>query len=377
MTTRFAPAERSPREKVEQDFQSISQNVCSIYFDNFPLPLCVLNGHRQIVFSNRACLEMLGIRDAAGFVGSRPGEAMHCVYSGLEPGGCGTSKYCGECGVSRAVLKSMERNAAAAHDCRILQSEGGECRALDCRIHTAPFDIEGSRYYVLTIQDISDLKRREVMERVFFHDILNTAGGAMNLVEILRTGGGCNLEESLELLGMALNGLVEEVLTHRDLLLAEKGDYPLSETTVPSLGMVEAVAREMRQHPLAEGRMIEIVPGSADGAIRADRSLLRRVLVNMIKNGLEATPPGGRVGVGCHCAGADVVFEVHNDQVMERATRLQVFKRSFSTKGRGRGLGTYSIKLLTENYLCGKVEFVSNEQVGTVFRVSFPAVAGL
>jgi sensor histidine kinase regulating citrate/malate metabolism len=55
---------------------------------------------------------------------------------------------------------------------------------------------------------------------------------------------------------------------------------------------------------------------------------------------------------------------------MDKAVQLQIFKRSFSTKGKGRGLGTYSIKLLTENYLDGNAGFESREDIGTIFRVS-------
>ncbi len=57
--------------------------------------------------------------------------------------------------------------------------------------------------------------------------------------------------------------------------------------------------------------------------------------------------------------------------------QLQLFQRSFSTKGIGRGIGTYSIKLLTENYLKGSVNFISNENEGTLFTIElnreFPA----
>jgi signal transduction histidine kinase len=51
---------------------------------------------------------------------------------------------------------------------------------------------------------------------------------------------------------------------------------------------------------------------------------------------------------------------------------MRIFSRSFSTKGVGRGLGTYSIKLLTERYLGGRADFVSNREDGTVFRVRLP-----
>jgi sensor histidine kinase regulating citrate/malate metabolism len=49
-----------------------------------------------------------------------------------------------------------------------------------------------------------------------------------------------------------------------------------------------------------------------------------------------------------------------------------IFQRSFSTKGFGRGLGTYSIRLLTERYLKGSVSFTSSALSGTIFRVRYP-----
>lgn len=57
---------------------------------------------------------------------------------------------------------------------------------------------------------------------------------------------------------------------------------------------------------------------------------------------------------------------------MPDEVKLQIFQRSFSTKGRGRGIGTYSIKLFTEKYLEGKVSFTSKEGEGTVFTVELP-----
>ncbi len=60
---------------------------------------------------------------------------------------------------------------------------------------------------------------------------------------------------------------------------------------------------------------------------------------------------------------------------MPREVQLQIFQRSFSTKGLGRGLGTYSVRLLTERYLKGSVSFTSSAEFGTTFRVRCPATA--
>jgi signal transduction histidine kinase len=67
---------------------------------------------------------------------------------------------------------------------------------------------------------------------------------------------------------------------------------------------------------------------------------------------------------------------VHNPAYIPRNVQIQLFLRSFSTKGAGRGLGTYSLKLLGERYLGGHVSFVSDEQEGTVFTLTVPDTLG-
>jgi sensor histidine kinase regulating citrate/malate metabolism len=52
---------------------------------------------------------------------------------------------------------------------------------------------------------------------------------------------------------------------------------------------------------------------------------------------------------------------------------MQVFRRSFSIKSPvGRGIGTYSAKLITERYLGGSLSFTSSEEAGTTFAVTLP-----
>jgi sensor histidine kinase regulating citrate/malate metabolism len=95
----------------------------------------------------------------------------------------------------------------------------------------------------------------------------------------------------------------------------------------------------------------------------------------MTKNALEATDPGGTVSLSCAAREASVVFGVHNPTYMPRNAQLQDFKRSFSTKGTGRAIGTFSIKLLGETYLGGSVWFSSSEELGTTFYLMLPQTA--
>jgi len=63
---------------------------------------------------------------------------------------------------------------------------------------------------------------------------------------------------------------------------------------------------------------------------------------------------------------------VHNHGVIPRDIQHQIFERSFSTKGEGRGIGTFSMKLIGETYLGGKVDFNSDRENGTTFRIELP-----
>jgi signal transduction histidine kinase len=123
---------------------------------------------------------------------------------------------------------------------------------------------------------------------------------------------------------------------------------------------------------VADGRFLQLYSESEAITIWSDQALLGRVVANMTKNALEASAPGDTVTLGCDNDHDYLRIWVHNPQPMPRRVQLQIFQRSFSTKGDSRGLGTYSMKLLSERYLQGRVSFESNEEAGTTFSVMIP-----
>jgi sensor histidine kinase regulating citrate/malate metabolism len=56
--------------------------------------------------------------------------------------------------------------------------------------------------------------------------------------------------------------------------------------------------------------------------------------------------------------------------------RYQIFQQGSSTKGHGRGNGTYSIKLLSE-ILGGEASFTSSEKDGTTFSLRLEHQGGM
>ena len=91
----------------------------------------------------------------------------------------------------------------------------------------------------------------------------------------------------------------------------------------------------------------------------------------MLKNALESTEMGGLVTIGCYREQEWACFWVHNQAVIEPSVRNQIFKKTISTKNKNRGIGTYSMKLLTD-FLHGRISLNSNEQEGTTFEVCYP-----
>jgi signal transduction histidine kinase len=329
----------------------------------------VLDRNRQVVLANRNSIERLGLDNLETLYGRRPGEALDCQNAALSPHGCGTAPGCATCGALKAIA-SAQAGAPDMQECRICRQTDGN--ALDLRVWTHPLPMGIDDGIVFQANDISNEKRREALERTFFHDLLNIAGGLKNGLGML---GELDPEEQTEVLPMLVKssqGLVDEIEAQKDLLEIEAGTYDAKPTAFPADEVLEAVVEVYRHHLVAMGRHLRVENTGPKIVLTSDRRLVKRVLGNMVKNALEACAEGERVTLGCKTQGDQVTFWVHNPQYMPNNVQLQVFQRSFSTKGRGRGLGTFSMRLLTERYLNGNVTFTSTAASGTTFTACFP-----
>lgn len=367
--TKFATPSRLNIKQIQEEKDQLSEHVCSNYFNFFPLPLIIINSYRQIIFCNNAFLEILGINDLGKYLGQRPGEVLGCIYSHIEKNGCGTSEYCRECGALHAVLESIGTNKKSQHECQLLISYNHEIIAKDFSVYSSPWTVEKNQYYVVTFLDIESEKRRRVLERIFFHDILNSAAGAKGVIDLLLDDVADIDKEMVSLAQAAIFGLIEEIKKQKQLLAVESREYTIAPITLQGSELLRLVASEYRNHPVARDKTINIDPTSCNIQVFSDYTLLRRVLINMTINALESTPRGGEVIIGLDRQNDSALFWVKNSQIIPDDIQLQIFKRSFSTKGKDRGLGTYSIKLLTENYLGGEVGFSSQEPDGTIFWI--------
>lgn len=372
LPTKFAPAERADAATIAADvlyFQD--QRLLREFAEAAPEFFVVLNEQRQIVYANRALLDALGCASIAEVAGLRPGEAVHCVHAfeeGTEQGICGTTEFCATCGAARAIMRALN-NHDDVQECRILLEDGG---ALDFRVYARPLHENDRKYVLFALNDISDEKRRYVLERIFFHDILNTAGGMAGVAELLRISTPEKTAKYTELVGMLVNSLIDEIRAQQTLLAAERGELKLAVTQMDSRSVLNNLRETYLNHSVCRERQIVIDDNTMSTLFVSDPALVRRVLGNMVKNALEACMAGATVTLSTRPEEDGVAFFVHNPGVMPHAVQMQVFQRSFSSKGEGRGLGTYSARLLSERYLKGTVGFHSEEGAGTTFFACYP-----
>lgn len=369
-TTHFAPSARTIPDVLIEQMHSLDDagSIVSV-LDSVPYDVLILNKEREIVWANKTLTQHLGIETDFFKQGVRPGELFNCVHMSDNAGGCGTSEHCRTCGAVLTILEA-QTGKESVNECRMTQKQ--TLNALDLKVSGSPFRHGNDEFVIFTLTDISAEKRREALERIFFHDILNTAGGILGFASLVQVAENDDMNEFLSQIDKLSKRLIEEIKAQRILTYAEKGDYELNKTDFNVVELLNDIASSYRQIPIGSDKVIENLIRIQELNIYNDRSLVDRVFTNMMKNALEASESGQTVSYNVSIENSSFILSVNNPRVMPKNVQLQVFKRSFSTKGKGRGLGTYSIKLLTEKYLGGEAWFTSDLAKGTTFYCKIP-----
>jgi len=219
-----------------------------------------------------------------------------------------------------------------------------------------------------------DITERKQIERIFFHDILNTAGSLNNMLEIIddETLSDVERKELMKVLDEIAKRIIDEIVTHRHLVSSEKSKIKLNIQKINSINFLRRMYDSFNHQDILGNKLLLISPEGISAEIETDETLLGRVVSNMIKNAVEASSEGETITLNCGVRNGMVFFSVHNQSIIPEDIQPQLFNRSVSTKGAGRGIGIYSMKFLTEKYLNGIISFTSTKKNGTTFEVSYP-----
>ena len=373
MDTFFAPAKRTERRQIKNQIKDISNSeVMNAVLETASGILVVLNHDRQIVALNHVFLEELGITDVEEVLGLRLGESLSCVHAFKEPAGCGTTEHCASCGAAIAMMTAINHKKEDQQICALVSDHKGIISDLCLQVRAKPITVDGNEWIMFYAQDITQEQFWLNMDRVFFHDINNTLTALYGNAQLLEMGDPGN--EEISSIRETIERLVNEIAVQKDLSHHRDANYKATHSAVALSQVKKELETVINGHKASFGKKIVVSWPDEDVVLKTDPLLLLRILGNMVINALEATETNGTIKITVKGSDQEqVMFKVWSQSHIPKPIQKRIFQRYFSSKtGKGRGLGTYSMKLFGETYLKGKISFTSSQTQGTTFTFVHP-----
>jgi two-component system, NtrC family, sensor histidine kinase PilS len=342
------------------DLQAFNQHV----IDSLTSGLATCDTRGRLLTFNRAAESITGLR-AANVVGRSAIETMQ--------------------------LPEMFRMLFASGDCHVgLQRQEFGFRRADGR------DIElgmtsgplitprGESGFLLTFQDVTDIKRQEREARVqqrlaavgemaagIAHEIRNPLASMAGSIQILRDELPLTPEQS-QLMDIVLresdrlNETIRSFLAYARPNRTTRSEFDVRPILSDTARLLENSAEVSDRHTIDVD-----VPGEPV-VYRADEAQLRQVIWNLATNGLRAMPDGGRLRLALQPSERELVLAVQDEGVgiapEEVEGIFQPFRGGFA---RGTGLGLSIVHRIASDY-GGEVRVKSRKGQGTLVEVALP-----
>lgn len=239
--------------------------------------------------------------------------------------------------------------------------------------------VEGHCYFTALLRDLSDTKRLQDQlvqkERLaglgqtvaeINHEIKNPLvmiGGFAR--QLLRKAVDEQDRNKLAVIVSEVERLEHLLLGLRELYKAPQLNMAEVELNILLAEVVELVSH----HARGSGVELRFEPGE-EVAVSVDTEKLKQVLLNLIKNGIEATPSGGSVLVSTRrTEGMVEVMVSDTGEGIPEAIRARMFSPFFTTKEKGTGLGLSISKRIIDDHPGCSFRIDSVEGQGTVATI--------
>ena len=203
------------------------------------------------------------------------------------------------------------------------------------------------------------------------HEIRNPLASISGAAGILTRGAAPQeyLEDSLEIIqkeSQRLNKLLTGFLNFA------KPREPRLQRADPDAMLISVASLASHE---AQHSQISVLcePRAAYPEIACDPEQVRQVLLNLVLNAIEASPPGGSVRLRSISEADRVLLEVEdNGSGIPPDVAEKIFEPFFTTKAKGTGLGlAISSAIMTQHG--GGLSFRNNTHGGTTFCIELPA----
>jgi len=218
-----------------------------------------------------------------------------------------------------------------------------------------------------------------------FNNLLTVIQGHTSLLE--RVVEDADNEKAMESLGLIRSASLQAVELSKQLLLFSRQQCVNLETC--ELNQVVGEFVKMMRRMVEETINLDIKLGAGLDQIKADRSMLGQVIMNLILNARDAMPDGGRITIetslrsrnaedGSIGPGDYACLSIRDNGSGIPPEKLpKIFDPFFTTKEKekGTGLGLANVAAIIREH-GGQVDVSSEVGAGTTFEIFLPMVVG-
>jgi signal transduction histidine kinase len=248
-----------------------------------------------------------------------------------------------------------------------IQVDGNELGVLEAHVNAL---LERVRRQEGALQQAEKLSELGEIATEIAHETLNPVTGVRGMLQALQRGPvppdqlKSELAEMERQLGRVAN-TVRRLMSYARPLEPCMGDVSVRR-------LVEEAVRTAQLAPGATGRPIRAHGIAGDLEWRLDPELIEQVLVNLLINGCEASPPGAAVELRTDVLDDSLRFVVRDHGAgMTPAARTRLFHPFFTTKPNGNGLGLAVSRNIVREH-GGRIDVLPDNGRGTAFQVVLP-----
>jgi two-component system, NtrC family, sensor histidine kinase HydH len=212
------------------------------------------------------------------------------------------------------------------------------------------------------------------------HEIRNPLGSIAGSIDLLRSARGLSGDDQklCDIIAREADRLNDLVTDMMDLSRPRRPELTPVDVALVAQDVVELAARSGRA--VSDVRVVYEGPTSL--VIQADGAQLRQLVWNLVRNGVQASRPGGLVRVVLALGGDRASLSVVDRGVgIDEEARSRLFDAFFTTRSHGTGVGLAVVKSIADVHGFA-IDVESGAGQGATFRVSLgpsrsvPADAG-
>ena len=309
----------------------------------------------------------------------REGRVLYCNATALHLLGLATFSHIRQLGsISDELVRAFEHSGDEQEQRCAFYNERGK---ITISLQTVETHLQGKDVRIVMFNDVTDeVARHEELSwnkliRVLTHEIMNTvtpiASLSKALSEDLNIGSAAEIDRNelkmgLDTISKSSDGLIKFVNNYRTLTRVS--------TPNKSAFFVREIIEQVRHLTSSQvemaGAVLTYTEKSEDILLYADAGQMVQILVNLVKNAVQAGASAIDISAEIDFAEAVVINVSNNGHPIDPQNQEEIFVPFYTTKQEGTGIGL-SLSRQIMRLHNGTLDLVRSDEKGTCFRLIF------